>query len=238
MPAFLFCPDVLFSGGGGGGGGSAPSAPTSLNATAGDSQVSLTWSGSAGASNYIVKRGTSSGSYPTTLSSSVTLTNYTDSTAVNGTHYYYVVYATNASGTSAASNEDDATPAAAGGLVSITNQSVSQVGSALAQRAGYRLNTSGIVESLRLTTYATLETWKVSGSTSAYVAYVTISGDALGTGSSATSTEVAITGSPEWYINTSTLGLSKTCTLTVEIRNASTHAVLDTATITLYVERA
>ncbi|MCC7377720.1 MAG: hypothetical protein IT581_23865, partial [Verrucomicrobiales bacterium] len=68
-------------------------APTGLAAQAGNSQVSLSWNASPGASSYKVKRSTGScGSY-TVIQSGVTITSYVDATAGNGTTYYYVVSA-------------------------------------------------------------------------------------------------------------------------------------------------
>jgi len=85
-----------------------PAAPTSLTATPGNAQVSLTWTASAGATSYNVKRSTTSGSEATI--SSPTGTSYTDSTVTNGTKYYYVVTAVNTAGESANSTEVSATP--------------------------------------------------------------------------------------------------------------------------------
>jgi hypothetical protein len=68
-------------------------APTSLTAQAGNNQVSLSWNASPGASSYKVKRSTGScGSY-TVIQSGVTTTSFVDSTAANGTAYFYVVSA-------------------------------------------------------------------------------------------------------------------------------------------------
>ena len=47
-----------------------------------------------------------------TTSGAVTGTNYVDSTATNGTTYYYKVAAVNSAGTSGMSNEASATPIA------------------------------------------------------------------------------------------------------------------------------
>lgn len=71
----------------------------------------MAWNASSGALSYNVKRGTTSGSYPD-LFSGITTTNYTDTTVVNGTTYYYVVTAVNAVDESALSNEASATPVA------------------------------------------------------------------------------------------------------------------------------
>jgi fibronectin type 3 domain-containing protein len=86
-----------------------PAAPSNLTATAGDTQVSLTWSASSGATSYNVKRsGTSGGPY--TQIAAPTSTSYTDTALTNGTTYYYVVSAVNSSGESANSAQVVAVP--------------------------------------------------------------------------------------------------------------------------------
>lgn len=94
-----------------------PATPTALNATAGSNQVSLSWTGSAGAASYNVKRSTTSGSGYTTIGTATAPTTaYVDSTAVKFTQYYYVVSAVNAYGESAnSSSEATATPTGAYG---------------------------------------------------------------------------------------------------------------------------
>ena len=86
-----------------------PSPPTNLAATAGDSQVALTWTVSSGATGYSVKRWTTSAPLHVEIGTP-SGTSYTDTTAANGTTYYYVVAATNGLGTSADSGEVSATP--------------------------------------------------------------------------------------------------------------------------------
>jgi fibronectin type 3 domain-containing protein len=88
---------------------SAPASPTNLQATAGNAQVSLSWSGSTSATSYNVKRSTTSGG-PYTKLSSPTATSYVDTGLTNGTKYFYVVSAVNSSGESANSSEVSATP--------------------------------------------------------------------------------------------------------------------------------
>jgi hypothetical protein len=67
-------------------------------------EITVTWPVVLGATSYTIKRGTSSGSYPTTLSTSAT-SPYADSGLTDGTIYYYRVYAVNAFGTTTSSNE-------------------------------------------------------------------------------------------------------------------------------------
>jgi cellulose 1,4-beta-cellobiosidase len=90
-----------------------PAPPTSLAATPGDARVSLSWNSSAGATSYSVKRAQTSGGPYGTIATGLSLLTFTDSTASNGTTYFYVVTASNASGESANSNEVSATPSPA-----------------------------------------------------------------------------------------------------------------------------
>jgi glucosylceramidase len=87
-----------------------PLAPTNLTATAGNSQISLSWSASSGATSYTVKRATTSGGAYTNIATGVTSTTYTNTGLTNGTAYYYVVSAVNTAGSSGNSNEVSATP--------------------------------------------------------------------------------------------------------------------------------
>lgn len=88
---------------------SAPAAPTNLAATAGNGQISLTWTASANATGYKVFRSTTSGSGYSQVGTP-SATNFTDSPLTNGTQYFYVVKATNSIGDSGNSNEANATP--------------------------------------------------------------------------------------------------------------------------------
>jgi DNA/RNA endonuclease G (NUC1) len=91
-----------------------PSAPTSLVASAGDSHVLLTWNAVSGAATYTVKRSLTSGTGYTNLATGVAVTNYDDTSAINGTPYFYKVSATNGRGEGPDSSEATATPAPAG----------------------------------------------------------------------------------------------------------------------------
>ncbi|MEJ0099039.1 MAG: fibronectin type III domain-containing protein [Pseudomonadota bacterium] len=96
-----------------------PAAPTGLVATAGDSQVSLSWTASSGATSYTVKRSTTSGGTYATVTTTAS-TSYVDTGRTNGTIYYYVVSATNSAGEGANSTQASATPAASGATYSTT----------------------------------------------------------------------------------------------------------------------
>ena len=108
--------------------GVAPSPPTGLSATPGDSLVALTWNASASATSYNVKRATTPGGPYTTIAPNVTATSHTDTTVANGTTYYYVVSAVNADGESADSSELSATPNPTTPPAAPTNLTASQSG--------------------------------------------------------------------------------------------------------------
>lgn len=93
----------------GGGGVTIPSIPIGVTATAGNAQVVLGWTASAGATSYNVLRSTTSGSGYTQLAN-INTTAYTDGTVSNGPTYYYVIEAVNSAGTSANSSQVSATP--------------------------------------------------------------------------------------------------------------------------------
>ena len=88
-----------------------PATPTSLQATAGNAQISLSWTASTGATSYALKRSTTSGGSYTQISTT-SATTYMDTGLTNGTTYYYAVAAVNSAGSSANSNQASATPAA------------------------------------------------------------------------------------------------------------------------------
>ncbi len=73
-----------------------PAAPADPIATAGYGQATFTWTASAGATNYNVKRSTTSGGETTIASTAGT--SYTDTSVLDGTTYYYVVSALNVGG--------------------------------------------------------------------------------------------------------------------------------------------
>lgn len=89
-----------------------PGAPTDLSATSYDSYIRLTWitptsTGGSPITNYIIYRGTTSGSLTFLTEIGVTLS-YDDSTVSSGITYYYKVSAKNAVGEGPSSNEANA----------------------------------------------------------------------------------------------------------------------------------
>ncbi|HUI50297.1 MAG TPA: twin-arginine translocase TatA/TatE family subunit [Terriglobales bacterium] len=86
----------------------ATSAPTGITAKPGSGQVALSWSASAGASTYNVKRSGSSGG-PYALIVSTASTSYTDEGLASGS-YYYVVSGVGVNGESMNSVEVTGTP--------------------------------------------------------------------------------------------------------------------------------
>lgn len=94
----------------------APSAPAGVTATPGDNQVVVSWEAPSGTvTGYNVLRSATSGSGYTLLpaGSDITATNFDDTTAVNGTTYYYVIEAFDGACESIASSQAGATPCAA-----------------------------------------------------------------------------------------------------------------------------
>jgi len=89
-----------------------PAAPAGLTATAGNAQVSLSWTASSGATSYRIKQSTTSGGPYSNIATNTTSLTYTNTGLVNGTTYYYVVSAVNTNGESANSSQVSATPIA------------------------------------------------------------------------------------------------------------------------------
>jgi hypothetical protein len=81
-----------------------PSAPAGVTAIALDGKVGLAWKAAASATSYTVFRGTSPSSITQKVSpANLSATTFTDTTAQNGTAYYYAVRATNSAGSSGSS---------------------------------------------------------------------------------------------------------------------------------------
>ena len=81
-----------------------PEVPNGLSASTYNAPVTLNWNNTVKATNWNVKRATTSGGPYMTIATTTT-TRYGDTTALNGTVYYYVVSAVNSVGESANSSE-------------------------------------------------------------------------------------------------------------------------------------
>ena len=86
----------------------APSAPTAIS---GDGKIAVSWSGSAGASSFNVKRSTTSGGSYSTIAT-VTSPFYMDNSVSNNTTYYYVVTGVKSGSETGNSKEASAKPIA------------------------------------------------------------------------------------------------------------------------------
>jgi hypothetical protein len=99
----------------------APVAPAGLMATAGDAQIALSWTASAFATSYHVKRSAAFvGPYTVIGTTTAPTVAYADSDGLsNGTTYYYVVSATGTGGTSSDTSPVSATPVSSRTVLSI-----------------------------------------------------------------------------------------------------------------------
>jgi hypothetical protein len=119
-----------------------------------------------------------------------------------------------------------------GGSVVISDQTLIQAGLG-SQTIGYRANTSGVIERNRNAVYNTLETWRLSGSSSDYEIRATQTSGGTVSGS-ALSSWLGLGTSREWTVTETLSGASTDAELTVEIRIAAPpNTVLDSASISL-----
>jgi subtilase family serine protease len=88
----------------------APQVPAGLSARAGNTEVSLSWSASPGATSYNVRRTTADGMPYTIVAASIGSTSFNDSSVTNGVTYYYGVSAVNSTGESSYSLQVSAQP--------------------------------------------------------------------------------------------------------------------------------
>ena len=94
-----------------GGGSAIPSAPSGVNASAGNQQVTISWSAVSGATSYNIYWATAPGVTKSSTKITGVASPSTHGGLANGTTYYYVVTAVNSGGTeSAVSSEVFATP--------------------------------------------------------------------------------------------------------------------------------
>ena len=105
--------------------GVAPAKPNDVIATAGNSQATVSWLPSPGATGYNVKRSTTSGGSYTVIATNLASPGYVDSGLANGTTCYYVVSALNGAGESANSSEVYAMPGTLNRLTWVASSSTS-----------------------------------------------------------------------------------------------------------------
>jgi uncharacterized protein (DUF1800 family) len=89
---------------------SLPAAPTGVTATAGDSQITLSWNLSDAANSYTVYRRAESGIDAVVVAADLTVSTFTDTDLSNGTTYYYWVQASRDGATSALSTRASESP--------------------------------------------------------------------------------------------------------------------------------
>ncbi len=87
-----------------------PAAPATLTANGGNMEAQLSWTGSAGASSYNLKRSTTNGGPYTNVATGLTALHYFDTGLLNGTNYYYVVSASGLWGESSNSTQASVIP--------------------------------------------------------------------------------------------------------------------------------
>ncbi len=160
-----------------------PAAPTGLTAMGGDTQSSLSWAASPGATSYNVKFSTTSGG-PYTNVANAAATNLIVTGLANNTPYYFVVSAVNIVGESANSGEASATPTAfVAGLTAVAvNSQIQLQWNAHAGATGYAVKRSyvsggpyiPIASSLVTTNYA--DTTVGTCQTYYYVVTMTVGG--------------------------------------------------------------
>jgi fibronectin type 3 domain-containing protein len=158
--------------------------PVSLNATARDSQITLTWSGFPQNMTYTIARSLNYGGPFIDLGFETTTSSYTDPATANGQTFYYVVTASNPSGLSMRSNIASAVPrqvpAGATELVIIPRNSLAGCGggrglrmswTASSYNTGYRINqtqTKGDTSNTATTSNTFLDLCGPSGGSNSY----------------------------------------------------------------------
>jgi fibronectin type 3 domain-containing protein len=167
-----------------------PSAPQSLQASAGPAQISLNWSnpsydGGSAVSNYKIYRGNTSNG-ETLLTTVGSVLNFTDTGLANGQTYYYKVSAVNSVGEGLQSSEISATlatvPSAPQGLQALAGDSTvrlnwtapaSDGGASITNYSIYRSYgaTQGPVSLMFLTTAGNVLNYTDSGLSNGYYCY-------------------------------------------------------------------
>lgn len=193
-------------------GKTATAAPSGLTATATTSQIVLNWTGVTGASSYNIYRGTTTGSYALLASPAGTGVSYTDSTAVNGTTYFYAVTSTNGT-ESGYSNEASAQAIASFAITSVVAGSTTTLvvtWPATTGATAYDVRYGTSTGSYTTTVSSVTSPYTITGLTSGSTYYVVVRArNAVGAGANIQSAEVsAVTplAAPVGLVATSTPG--------------------------------
>jgi hypothetical protein len=118
--------------------------------------------------------------------------------------------------------------------VAISDETVEHIRTTATANAGYQLHSDGTIDLNRATTLTWSVnggTWLTGGASSDAEVRATLNSGSTPSGS-ALSTWLNLGTTRNWYVTRSANGTT-TCNLTVEIRDASTLTVLDSATIVL-----
>jgi hypothetical protein len=179
-------------------------APTGLSAVATAGQVSLSWTGSLGATGYDIFRATSAGQEGNTpIATGVTAPAFTDSNFNGGTTYYYQVTAVDAAGQSTRSSEVSATPpqvpvAPTGLVASVGATNVSLSWNAVNGATGYNIYCGTTSGGELFTIAVTGTSWNDTGLTQFTTYFYQVSAvNSIGEG--ARSREVSATPGNDWF---------------------------------------
>jgi autotransporter-associated beta strand protein len=210
----------------------APAAPTDLTATAiSGSEVSLSWTAAPTATNYVVKRASTSGGPYTTIASGITTTGFTDIGLTTSATYHYVVSAANITGPSANSAQASVTVSAPLPAITSATTISADAGFALlykitATNSPTSFGASGLPAGLSINSV----TGEIYGTpTAAGVSNVTLSATNSG-GTITAPLELTVVTPPNFTWDTSVLPVQPTLTFTSGVANiafSGTAPVID-----------
>lgn len=194
-------------------------------------QIQLAWTTSTGASSYTVEYGTSSGSYPTIVSSNATSPT-TISSLTNGTTYYFKVIATNPAGNTS-SSELALIPTISPGVFTVSsavgNQQIELTWTASSNAASYTIDygtSSGVYTSSISNAVSPATVTSLTNGTTYYFKVTAING----AGTRASSQLSAIPGPPGSFSITSSQSSSGQVTLHWSAASGAVNYTVDYGT--------